>query len=451
MSLTPPDEIELSPGRIVCDPKRREWLEARGYLSIAGPRDDDARHVFHRSSRRENARRDDGPDGQVLYDKRLLGWRNRNSGLNEWAVLRHAMAHGVRVAQPWAAGTLRRNGNHEAFLVTAELCGNALPNVVRQRPNRSRAIALARSVGRALAALHDANITFPSAFAKHVIVGEGAGHDEDIGFIDLADARIKSPSRNDRARDLGALAVTLPCWPVSRGLRLTALRAYLAAVEDPGWELRDAWLDVGRAAARRQRRRRYRVNLTGSPTSPLTLEARGDGTWVFAEESHVLAAAGGLDALSTTGPERESDGERVTVRGPRDLVWRWQRILQMLHAFDVPAPVPIATRLDGDHGVLLRQDRPVSAPANSASVHAWTELFRRLLRAGLVPRPGFGEVTRLEADGRIYLAEPALAQPPVVTPRVSRRVIKAARAELRAVGVPPATVRDVMARLRPGS
>ena len=30
-------------------------------------------------------------------------------------------------------------------------------------------------------------------------------------------------------------------------------------------------------------------------------------------------------------------------------------------------------------------------------------------------------------------------------------VIKAARAELRAVGVPPATVRDVMARLRPGS
>jgi hypothetical protein len=60
-------------------------------------------------------------------------------------------------------------------------------------------------------------------------------------------------------------------------------------------------------------------------------------------------------------------------------------------------------------------------------------------------------VTRLEADGRIYLAEPALAQPPVVTPRVSRRVIKAARAELRAVGVPPATVRDVMARLRPGS
>lgn len=450
MTLPHPDEIVIPSGRIFCDPERRSWLEARGYLAAEGPGEGAARDVFHRSSRRENARRTDGPEGQVVYDKRLRGRRDRNAAVNEWTVLRHALESGVRVAQPWAAGALRRGGKCEAFLVTAELAGSALPDLVQRQADRATATAIARAVGRAIASLHTAGITFPSAFAKHVLVDTDTQGRPIVGFLDLADARVRHPTRQERARDLGALAATLPRWPVSSSLRLVALRAYLDAADDPEWELRDAWRDVGRAASRRLRRRRFRRNLAAVPAAPLTLQSRGRGRWVVVEEARALADSGGFDALDPSGPQREHHGNRTVVRDTKDVVWRCQSILRTLHAFGVPAPVPIAVRLEGDRGLLLRRDRPPSHPVDTVSADAWVDLFRRLLRAGLVPRREFATVLRVGDDGRIHVTEPLLAQPQVVTPRVLRRIIKRARAAMVAAGVATTDVKTVVARLRAG-
>lgn len=411
MSLPEPLVIESPLGRIVCDPTWRTWLEERGYLSGI-PAPSTRRAVFFQSSRRENARRTDGPDGIVVYDKLLRGKRDGNAGLHEWDMLRRAADAGVRVSLPLCAAAVKVDGVHVAALTTAELRGRALADLVKEPPGSlERRRAIARAVGRAIARLHDAGLTFPSLFAKHVVIDD----DHAVGFLDLADAQPHTPRLTHRARDLGALGSTLPRWPVSRGLRLVALRAYLDETAAP-WRLRDAWRSISDAIDRRMRRRRYRIHLAGSPTSPRTIEAAGPDARFVREEFASLDRYGGIDALTIDGPPRALDGDLVIVRDTRERTVRKWNVLELIHAFDVPAPHAVAMRFDADRGALLRRDdRPTTQ--EPCLDERLLPVLKRLFRAGLVPNPALAAAMVMDDDDRIHILEPELDQPSIVHAR----------------------------------
>jgi len=430
-TLSQPIVVPTNHGRVLSDPEWQDWLAERGYLSGV-PHAAAPRTVFFRSARRENARRDDGPDGGILYDKVLRGRRDKNAAIHEWEMLRRALSAGVHVPRPICAASVKSDDDHAASLVTMELVGGALADLVRQPlidlPSRR---VLAHSVGSAIARLHAAGITFPSLFAKHVIVD----NDGRIGFLDLADAEPRVPKRADRARDLAALGSTLPRWPVSRGLRLIALRAYLET-SGISWRPREAWRAISRAIDRRMRRRRYRIHLAGTPTRPCSTVAPSPDTRVISEESNALERHGGLEKLQLAGLQWSSVDDLVVMRSTRERTIRTWHILELLRAFDIPAPRSVAMRFDGNLGVLLRRDTPPSdaAPCTDARL---SNVIGKLFRAGLTPTAGLADALVVDGNDVVHVLEPALDQPAVVHKRRQVRRFRTLTNALVARGMEP--------------
>jgi hypothetical protein len=248
------------------------WLRAAGYFDAGGAR---GRSVFHATASRENATLAAGPRGAPVFEKRNrritlsdLRKASRRAGrptwplLHEWTMLWRARERGVRVPEPVAAGMTRGVlFPRSDFLVTETLAGRSLfesLDGIVAGPARDQH-RLAAAVGRAVGGLHAAGITFPDLYAKHVHLEPDGSGGWRVGFLDLASAyEERGPSRAARARDLGALAASLP-FRVRTGLLASGLRAYLEGAG--GWRFRDAWALIAAGARDVLRLRRFRAAL----------------------------------------------------------------------------------------------------------------------------------------------------------------------------------------------
>jgi tRNA A-37 threonylcarbamoyl transferase component Bud32 len=340
----------------------------------------------------------------------------------------------------------------EVFLVTRELPGVPLSDWVHDVTlDTALARAAAEDVGRAVAALHRAGIGFPELQAKHVFVAGESG-DLRMGFLDLASAEVLPRiGRAARARDLGMLAATLPRRPVGRTLRLAALRAYREDA-DPRWPLSHAWEQTTRAAARLCRKRRYRKFLTTSAIPPAHEEHPAQGTRIVTEERDFLEHWGGLAGLDTEGPAGWTTSDRAAVfRADDDRVWRTWVTLTLLRRFDVDAPRPVALRRHGPSSRLLARVLPgPQVPGFEADLApALLDLIARVLRAGLVPEPGFLAAIVQRPDGTLALPPGVpLSQPAKVRPTDFRRALTVLRRDARTLHWPTPFLRTWMEDMR---
>jgi hypothetical protein len=317
---------------------------------------------------------------------------------------------------------------------------------------------LARAVGAAVAELHAAGISFPSLFAKHVWI-EASPAGPRIAFLDLADAHLERRcGLRERARDLGALAATLPRWPVTLALRRRALDAYLEAAAI-GWDRDRAWKEVSRAAARLGRKRRFRRFLATAAVPPVIEQHPDPDTRVAEAERDFLARCGGLAQLEPEGPRGwEISGTRSTLRGDSATVARSWAMAALLQTFAIPAPRPVALRHGaGQSTLLLRQPAGVRRQLSALGVEELPpdverqllRLLRRLLRAGLLPASGFAEELILAGAATLGLCGvDALSQPPRVTRIALSRALEGLAAELEALPLPPGVAARVSRQIR---
>lgn len=390
-------------------PGWRDWLEEKGYLRPGRDFRDPARRSFNSSPRRENAWRDDGPRGARIFDKALskIRWRDRiavarlggtfrgSPLLHEFRMLLAARARGLRVPAPLAAGERRRLGLAlEGFLVMENLAGVPLAGWAESGPHdRLQTTRIAASAGAAVAALHRAGMSFPSMFGKHVYFD--AKSDPSIGFLDLADASIHRglPSIRVRSRDLGALAATIPRRAASMTNKLRALTAYLATLgEDPArW--RTLWRRAARTAARHGSLRRNRI--FASPYAPA---------------GSTPGAPRLLTRLALPAPEAEE----------------LCKTLELLRAFGIEAPVPVARETDSGAEVLSLASPGATGDAEEGGDPGaeFGEIFARLLRAGCLPSGPVVSGIQVSGGRRLLLTVDAvrnLERPPKLSQSRIRR------------------------------
>jgi hypothetical protein len=262
----------LSRGRVHYRADAQAWLAERGLLADAWISRAPGRAILVATPTRENAVWEPGPRGVPAYDKRGLAitvsdvWKaSRRAGrltsplLHEWAMLWTARERGIVVPEPVAVGVKRGALLPRTdFLVTDLLPGTSLDRLAERLdaiPVRGRH-AIAAAAGRAVAGLHAAGIAFPGLFAKHLFLERDAAGAWRAGFLDLTSAyESRRPSRRERARDVAAIAASLP-FRAPASLRLRFLRAYLGnAGRD---DLRRFWRDAHDGALRLLRLRRFR-------------------------------------------------------------------------------------------------------------------------------------------------------------------------------------------------
>jgi len=458
-------------GRVLYDPARAAWLEAQGYLRPEGPGARAAREVFHRSERRENVRRSDGPGGTTLYEKRAwdLGLKEavacrRAAGrrgsifVREWTLLNHAGARGLRVPRPWAAGEVRgRWAPREGFLLVEELPGRSLAERIEALASASaeERIRCAEALGAAVAALHEAGIVFPELQAKHVwTTGEEALGE--IGFLDLASASlVRSPSRAQRALDLGVLSASLPLALVPTALRLHFLCAYLARIRFR-WRRKEAWLAVSLAASRRLRLRRYRENLATSRSAWAAVRTPEPGLQIVAGEDRVLLERF-RDRRAGAPGWSEREGFLLLEAEESDAVRLTFRRLHLWRLFRIPSARPIGWMRASEERALAVFH---PAPAEASSLPAWlkgsagrpdalVELLLTTIRAGVLPARGFLHHVHVDAADRLCVAAPAPVRfPRRLRPRDLRAALIPTMRSLRELPLPPGESTRLNARLR---
>jgi hypothetical protein len=360
-----------------------DWL-LRGELFTAPP-PEEGRTVFHESAGRRNARYDHGPRGTPAYEKEsrrltlsdlLKTWMRAGHPTwplrHEWDMLWRARAAGVRVPEPIAAG-MRRGAlfPRTDFLLTEELVGRSVADeldALVDGPMAARRAA-AVAIGRAVADLHAAGIAFPDLYAKHVILEKTDGG-WSVGFLDLASAyAAPRPTPLERARDLGAIAGSLP-FRVPAKLLLLGLRAYVDRFGG-GWTLHDAWNACDAAARNVLRLRRFRSGLAPRPGAAIAATPRERALL-----HRFLVPVAGPDA-----PFQALDDASADLF--RDLVFA------TFQAGLLPTgPLLSHLRAHPGGGVAWSQAAPLSAPRKARLLHArWraAALGREVRRSNLTP------------------------------------------------------------------
>ena len=204
--------------------------------------------------------------------------------------------------------------------------------------------------------------------------GDGAW---DVGFLDLATAYHRPVvSREDRARDLGALAGSLPFRAPVR-IIAAFLRAYLREI--PDWKLRDAWNSVAHAAAGQLRLRRFRRGLSQrletTPSRPRTSEMK----------SHDQRAT--IVLLTRFDIPVRADGASVPIRD--DLATPIRKLLVATFGAGVLPTGDVLPHIHAiEAGLRVGPAGPVRAPRRARAIHArWRLLFlrREIARSAFSP------------------------------------------------------------------
>jgi hypothetical protein len=333
-------------GDLHIHPDARAMLEARGLASFDAlwAAADQPAVDGHRT--RSVARLDlvDAAGRPVaIYVKRLWGagargsWRDllrlsipQSSAEREWENTLALARAGVPVAAPVACGTEGSGDGARALIATREAPGWSLAAWLfaarhETPPAPAERRAVAEAVGRAVRRLHDAGLSFPDLYAKHLYLDRRPDGTWRVSLIDVARLRRRLPWR--AAEDLAALLVSTEGQDVTHTDRLRVLLAYSGT-------------DRLEAGARRFARRvlRLAARMPGRGRDPNYLDARRtappgvvptadevmtdvDGGRLRINEAFrpVLEAAGltTLDALMTVGGGkvfRDKPGEgRLTV------------------------------------------------------------------------------------------------------------------------------------------
>jgi len=210
--------------------------------------------------------------GVTAYLKRehRLPWRDRL--VNAWAgfgwcsksyrealVLRAMREHGVGCPEFLAAGEDRFG---RAFLLVRELSASVDLRVFLQGRHLAEPVVrrhFARTLGEALARLHDAGFNHPDLYSKHVLVNH---RHSAVSLLDCQRShRFRNLSWARRWHDLAALDATLTDELVAPRERLRCLRSYLRAVlatRAPRPFCRKALAAIRRHASRLLRHRHVR-------------------------------------------------------------------------------------------------------------------------------------------------------------------------------------------------
>jgi tRNA A-37 threonylcarbamoyl transferase component Bud32 len=385
--------IDTSHGVVHFRPDAEAWLRELGYVPHGKAVDPDDRNLFHSSENRENATIEPGPRGPGVFEKRTLALTlrklrkaARRAGrittplLHEWDMLWRARDAGIRVPEPIAAGVTRgRIFPKTDFLLTERLDGTALNHMLDWAASRpvSEQVRLSADVGHAVARLHAAGIAFPDLYTKHVYLKRAGDGAWDVGFLDLATAYHRPVvPREERARDLGALAGSLP-FRVPVRILAAFLRAYLREI--PDWKLRDAWSSVASAAGGYLRLRRFRRGLSQrldtTPSRPRTSDMK----------SHDQRAT--IVLLSRFDIPVRADGGAVPIRD--EVATPLRKLLVATFGAGV---LPMGDVLPHLHAVEtgLAWDllAPLRAPRRARAIHArWRFFFlrREIARSAFSP------------------------------------------------------------------
>jgi tRNA A-37 threonylcarbamoyl transferase component Bud32 len=180
----------------------------------------------------------------------------------EFVLLRALREAGIGCPEPVAAG---EEDTGKAFLLLATIEGGldlrALLRMQAAGPRQRR--ILARQLGAAVAAIHQAGFDHPDLYSKHILVSQDPGGERRFHFLDWQRSRRRRHvSWSHRWRDLAALDATLADYLAGPRDRLAFLRAYLRRCQGRGHAL-TARLGPGAREIRRQaaallRRRRIR-------------------------------------------------------------------------------------------------------------------------------------------------------------------------------------------------
>lgn len=160
--------------------------------------------------------------------------RVRSASRQEWENCRTLAAAGLRTAEVLAYGEdCGLLWERFSFILTRAADGSrTLEEFLRTCGDR----ALRRTVLAALAAnikrMHDAGLSTPDLFARHIFVDTDNRHEPRFCLIDMARLERQSyVSVRRRARDLAALNISVPLRDVSAAERLRFLRAYAGTVD----------------------------------------------------------------------------------------------------------------------------------------------------------------------------------------------------------------------------
>jgi heptose I phosphotransferase len=261
-----------------------------------------------------------------------VSWRTRLANLlagfglvslseREATILR-TLAH-VGVNGPeWVA--VGEDCKGRAFLLVRELAGTGeLRNWLQRERNLKTRQNLARSLGTAIARIHDAGIDHPDLYAKHVFVDPDS---LDISFLDWQRSRRRPLTLDRRAGDLAALNSTLSEEIVSPRERLLCLQSYSAYWGLSGAETRLLLAAVIAHSHRLLRRRHIRDKREPGPTQEWIPVA---GSSLFVTPAFGLCTDAPLPAwltldgpVTTDGTMLEHQGRRCRLTRSRRHCWR---------------------------------------------------------------------------------------------------------------------------------
>jgi len=152
----------------------------------------------------------------------------------EWENAQRLRAAGIPVAEPIAFGCAQGGAEPRSLIVFREVRGMSLaayvfglPAGADRGPAARARHAVARAVGEAVRRLHDAGLSFPDLYAKHVYIEAPDGPAPRIVLIDPQRLRRRTAGR--AAADLAALLATATGPAVTRTDRLRMLRSYLGS------------------------------------------------------------------------------------------------------------------------------------------------------------------------------------------------------------------------------
>jgi heptose I phosphotransferase len=321
-------------------PDYRAALEAEGLgsfdaLFAAGQANLVDGHRYRSVSRLELKAAAGGP--LVIYLKRQWGIEARASlrdllgsrwpalpARREWNNAMRLVRADIPVARPVVWGVDHTGTEPRALIAFAEVKGLSLARWIDEHaatPPRGRARkdrkVLAEAVGRAVRRLHDAGLSFPDLYGKHLFIENLDRLRPRVVLIDVQRLRGRRPGYV--AEDLAALFVSTDEPGVTRTDRLRVLRGYFGQKKLPKGAR--SLIRKVEAIARRTAGRGRDPNIIGrrlTETQPRLHEADGGRLRVADSVRPSLEAAGlaTLDALMRFGGGRiyrDKDG-RTTVR-----------------------------------------------------------------------------------------------------------------------------------------
>ena len=300
-------------------PDDRALLEASGLatfdaLYAAGER---GRFDGHRARSVSRLPLGEGPGRQVvIYLKRQWGsaaarpWRDllrlrwpELPARREWNNVRKLLREGIATARPVAWGWSREGGPARSLVAFRAVEGPSLaawladPQARAAWTPRARR-AVAEMIGRTVRQIHEAGLSFPDLYAKHLFIEDIATSVPRVVLIDAHRLRWFLPWR--AARDLAALLVTTRSAAVRRTDRLRVLRAYLGGPR------------IGRRGRRLIRRiETCAARMAGRGQDPHLAAARRramPGGAALADEKMVVADGGRLLVNAALKPVLEAAG-----------------------------------------------------------------------------------------------------------------------------------------------